>query len=67
MHNNIRGILYTFIFAIPAYFLGNLFPIIGGPVFAILLGILAAGFKRPATFEPGHHLLRWNGVKKPIN
>ncbi|WP_196599491.1 YeiH family protein [Pectinatus frisingensis] len=60
MHNNIRGILYTFIFAIPAYFLGNLFPIIGGPVFAILLGILAAGFKRPATFEPG---IKFTGKK----
>lgn len=49
----IPGILFSFIFAVPAYFLGQVYPIIGGPVFGILLGILAAGFKRPTAFEDG--------------
>lgn len=36
----IPGILLCFIIALPAWFLGKNFPIIGGPVFAILLGML---------------------------
>lgn len=36
----IPGILLCFIFAVPAWFLGKAFPIIGGPVFAILLGMI---------------------------
>lgn len=50
---SISGILFSFIFAVPAYFLGEVYPIIGGPVFGILLGIFAAGIKRPAAFEVG--------------
>ncbi|MDD3225084.1 MAG: YeiH family protein [Clostridium sp.] len=38
--NNIKGILFTFILALIATFIGNKFPIIGAPVFAILIGIL---------------------------
>ncbi|WP_196594905.1 YeiH family protein [Pectinatus sottacetonis] len=53
MQNNIKGILFSLIFAVPAYFLGKFFPIIGGPVFGILLGIAAAGIKRPVSFEQG--------------
>jgi len=56
----IKGILFCFLFAIPAYFLGNHFPIIGGPVFGILLGIAAASFKRPASFESG---IKFTGKK----
>ena len=41
MHNKyFSGILFALVFAVPAYFLGQEFPIIGGPVFGILLGIL---------------------------
>jgi len=50
---NVKGIIYSICFAVPAYFLGNYFPIIGGPVFGILLGILAAGFRRPESWESG--------------
>ncbi len=57
---NIQGILFCFLFAIPAYFLGNQIPIIGGPVFGILLGIAAATFKRPASFESG---IKFTGKK----
>lgn len=57
---NSKGILFAFIFAMPAYFLGIAYPIIGGPVFGILLGIIFASFKRPASCEPG---IRFTGKK----
>lgn len=38
----IPGILLCFFLAIPAYLIGSLFPIIGGPVLGILLGMLSA-------------------------
>lgn len=56
----IKGIIFSLIFAIPAYYLGQVYPIIGGPVFGILLGIIAAGFKRPDSFEVG---IRFTGKK----
>lgn len=34
------GILFCFLLAIPAWFLGNLMPIIGGPVFSIIIGVI---------------------------
>jgi len=55
-----KGILYALLFAVPAYFLGQRFPIIGGPVFGILLGLLAAGFRRPESFEGG---IKFTGKK----
>ena len=38
------GMLLCLAVALPSYFLGNIFPIAGGPVFAILIGMLAAIF-----------------------
>ncbi|MBP2655965.1 MAG: YeiH family protein [Firmicutes bacterium] len=52
---HIKGIGFSLIFAVPAYYLGQAYPIIGGPVFGILLGIIAAIFKRPTSFESGIH------------
>ena len=37
---NFAGVLVCLIIAIPSYYLGQLYPIIGGPVFAILLGMI---------------------------
>lgn len=37
---NISGILFSFVLAIIATWLGTLFPIIGGPVFGIVIGII---------------------------
>ncbi|MEG2200134.1 MAG: putative sulfate exporter family transporter, partial [Anaerovorax sp.] len=34
------GVLFCLVLAMPAWFLGNAFPIIGGPVFGILLGMI---------------------------
>ena len=47
------GILYALLFAIPAYILGLNFPIVGGPVFGILLGMLFAKKRRPQAVEKG--------------
>ncbi len=61
MHNKyIPGILFSLLFAIPAYFLGERFPIVGGPVFGILLGILFASLHRPQSLETG---IRFTGKK----
>lgn len=38
--NNMLGILFSFVLALIATYLGNLFPIIGGPVFGIVIGII---------------------------
>jgi len=40
-----------------AYYFGQLLPVIGGPVFAILLGLLVASVRKPgAGFKPGLQL-----------
>ena len=41
--------------AIPAWFLGKLMPIIGGPVFSILIGILVASLLKDGkkSLQPG--------------
>ena len=50
---HIKGILFALIFAIPAWFLGQAFPIVGGPVFGILLGMMFASLRRPKSMEVG--------------
>ena len=47
------GILACFIIAIPSWLLGKQFPIIGGPVFGILFGMILAFVKRPAVMDKG--------------
>lgn len=58
--NLLYGIFFALIIAIPAHFLGKAFPIIGGPVFGILLGMLIASFKRPSFLESG---IKFTGKK----
>lgn len=48
----IKGIILCFILAIPCYFLGKIFPVIGGPVIAILMGMLLKKFVKN-EFNPG--------------
>lgn len=50
---NYAGILLCLVIAIPAYILGQAFPVIGGPVFAILIGLVLALFKRKECFASG--------------
>lgn len=53
MKKNIAGVLVCLIISIPAWLLGRAFPIIGGPVFGILFGMLLALFHRPESLTPG--------------
>ncbi|PWJ51095.1 YeiH family protein [Faecalicatena contorta] len=48
------GILFCFVIAFPSWFLGKIFPVAGGPVFAILLGmILALIIGQKEYIQPG--------------
>ena len=49
----LAGIAVCFAIAVPAWLLGLKFPIIGGPVFGILIGMILAFFKRPAILDGG--------------
>ncbi len=52
--NRIYGMSVTFLLAIIATILGNFFPIIGGPIFGILLGMLAIILlKKQEKLAPG--------------
>lgn len=48
-HNNWRGILLCFALAVPAYALGLLVTIVGGPIFGIAIGVIVALFLRDRT------------------
>lgn len=47
------GIGMAVLLAIPAWLLGERFPIVGSPVLGILFGMLLAFWKRPAYLQPG--------------
>lgn len=51
--NKLLGIGLTIIIAIPAWFIGEAFPIIGGPVLGILFGMVLAFGKRSVVFDEG--------------
>lgn len=65
LKKNTSGILLCFIIAVPAWLLGRVIPIIGGPVFGILFGIIIALIKRPEFFDSGikftsKKILQWS-------
>lgn len=47
-----RGVALCLVIAVPAWFLGKRFDVIGGPVFAILIGMVLALFVRGKSAEP---------------
>ncbi|MDU2374172.1 MAG: putative sulfate exporter family transporter, partial [Peptoniphilus harei] len=51
--NLLKGLIFSGLIGLVAYFLGKSFPLVGGPVFGILLGIILNNFKRPESFEAG--------------
>ncbi len=54
LKTNWKGLLLCLAIAAPAYFLGHLLPVVGGPVFAILIGmILALLIKNKTPFVSG--------------
>lgn len=50
---NGSGILLCLIIAVPAWLLGKALPIIGGPVFGILFGMIITLIRKPETFQTG--------------
>ena len=44
LKKNYKGILLCLVIAIPCWFLGKKFPIVGGPVFGIILGMIITLF-----------------------
>lgn len=53
-HRNIApGLLFCLAIAVPAWYMGKLFPLIGGPVFGILTGMALAFWNRPHSMSPG--------------
>ena len=44
---NWKGVLLCLVIAIPSWILGKIFPIVGGPVFGIILGMII-------TLPPGN-------------
>lgn len=53
LKDKIPGILLCLVIAVPAWILGTFFPIIGGPVFAIVIGMLVAFVPRRGCFDGG--------------
>ena len=51
--SRLPGIALAGLIAIPAWFLGKAFPIVGSPVLGILFGMLLAFWKRPVQFNEG--------------
>lgn len=50
----IPGLLLCFLIAIPCWFLGQMLPVVGAPVFAILIGmVLTLFWKQKTTCQPG--------------
>lgn len=49
-----KGLLLCLVIAVPAFFLGRLLPVVGGPVFAILIGmVLALLIKNRGSLDAG--------------
>lgn len=65
---NIKGILISVLIAVPSFFLGKLFPVAGGPVIAIVIGmILSLIIKNKSPFESGikftsKKVLQWSVI-----
>jgi uncharacterized integral membrane protein (TIGR00698 family) len=53
IRDKIPGILLTALIAVPAWFIGKTFPIIGSPVIGILFGMVLAFWKRPPILNDG--------------
>lgn len=59
------GILFALALALPAWIAGKAFPVIGGPVFAIVFGIVAGSFFRPRAkfFDSCKSGIKFTGKK----
>lgn len=62
----IAGLGMALSFAIPAWLLGRYFPVIGGPVWGILLGMLWAYWKEPVSNHAGINFVAKNVLQYSI-
>ena len=54
VNKNLKGIILCLAIAVPAWLLGKLAPVVGGPVIAILLGmVITVFFKEKGAFDTG--------------
>ena len=54
VRHRIPGVALCALLAVPCWFLGKAFPIVGGPVFGILLGmVVALAWKEHGNFQGG--------------
>lgn len=54
IRKNVPGLLLCILIAVPAWYLGKTYPIIGGPIIAILVGMILAQFmKDKSKYEAG--------------
>lgn len=54
VRKNLKGVILCLVIAIPAWLLGKLAPVVGGPVIAILLGmVITVFFKEKGAFDTG--------------
>lgn len=53
MRKNISGLIYCTVIAIIAWYLGKIFPLVGGPVIAIILGMILARFPHRKSLYNG--------------
>ena len=54
MNNKLSGVILCLLLALPAWKLGKFFPLVGGPVFGIIIGIVVAILlKKRAKFDSG--------------
>ena len=61
---NYKGMLLCLIIAIPCWFLGKKFPIVGGPVFGIILGMIITLFIKDKKINNINFILFINkGIK----
>ncbi|MFD2115155.1 putative sulfate exporter family transporter [Paenibacillus yanchengensis] len=47
------GVLLIAFLALPAWFIGEKFPIIGSPIVGIIFGLILSFWKKPSSFEWG--------------
>ena len=53
LKNTLPGLCLCIVIALPSWFLGQLVPVVGSAVFAILFGMILAFFRRPTWLEKG--------------
>ncbi|MBR0597184.1 YeiH family protein [Sinanaerobacter chloroacetimidivorans] len=54
MKKSWKGILLCFFIAAPSWYLGQILPVVGGPVFSILIGMIVTGaIRKDDSFRPG--------------